>query len=445
MVATIRAAIGEKRLLTMASVCYADYVNFRECISYLDFVNVMAYDMNLGPRTHHSALYPCHVQGFCTSSEAVDLHLKAGVPLDRIVLGMPFYGKGQFSEEEASGTLAVGRQPKDYEYRWDEDGHVPYYVNKEGEFVWGFENTRSLADKCQYILERGVRGAMYWYYGIDTPHRAYSRTIALSLLQEHRRTESEVDVRLGDTITARGALCDVIRRACDVHRLVMDYEEATTTFSSNAPDPEEGILLNLTDGKAATFFHSNWHDNAPETPHHLQADFQNALPGMVFSLVPRATKIPGIDTPEDIWIYATNIDSLGKDVSSSSGQWDKVIHITSGIPVQNDTLFISPRIRFQKPYRYVRFAVNETYGGTKINGYPFFALSEFHVMGLTPSDSSLYATCHEIRIAYDSLETLIEQIHKKMSDGTETQDDVDLLKKAYAKVHQLVNDVQISR
>ena len=50
----IRAAIGEEKLLTFASAANADYVDFRAVDDYVDFVNIMTYDM-ANPPFHHAA------------------------------------------------------------------------------------------------------------------------------------------------------------------------------------------------------------------------------------------------------------------------------------------------------------------------------------------------------------------------------------------------------
>ena len=52
----LRKELGNK-LLTCATIASGEYIDFRSCISYIDMVNVMSYDMG-NPPYHHSALYP---------------------------------------------------------------------------------------------------------------------------------------------------------------------------------------------------------------------------------------------------------------------------------------------------------------------------------------------------------------------------------------------------
>lgn len=89
----IRAAIGDQKELTLATVASAKYIDFKAILPFINFVNIMAYDMASAPK-HHSALYRSANSGGITSDEAVTAHLKAGVPPSMLVMGMPFYGRG---------------------------------------------------------------------------------------------------------------------------------------------------------------------------------------------------------------------------------------------------------------------------------------------------------------------------------------------------------------
>ena len=66
----IRQAIGKDKLLTLASVSSAQYINFRDILNNIDFVNIMSYDMANAPK-HHSGLYRSSITGWLTCDEAV--------------------------------------------------------------------------------------------------------------------------------------------------------------------------------------------------------------------------------------------------------------------------------------------------------------------------------------------------------------------------------------
>jgi GH18 family chitinase len=69
------------------------------------------------------------------------------------------------------------RQSEKYAERWDEQAQAPYLVNKSGRLVFGFENPRSLAAKCRYVQQKGMKGAMYWEYSGDDEQNQLRRTV----------------------------------------------------------------------------------------------------------------------------------------------------------------------------------------------------------------------------------------------------------------------------
>lgn len=182
----IRSAIGDKKELTLATVASARYIDFKAILPFVDFVNIMAYDMASAPK-HHSALYPSENSGDITSDQAVTAHLKAGVPPSKLVMGMPFYGRGGNGYPSFQDFNKVGNTNEDYTEKWDSVAQVPYLVNKNDTLVFGFENPRSLAIKCQYILDRDLLGGMYWDYSGDNEQGDLRRTVAENLLGKQHK------------------------------------------------------------------------------------------------------------------------------------------------------------------------------------------------------------------------------------------------------------------
>lgn len=180
----LRRILGKKRLLTCATVANCKYYDIEHCHQYMDFINIMAYDM-ANPPQHHSALYRSELGGWCTVQEAVEAHLKHGIPATKLVLGMPFYGRGENRSYFRTHDTKDGLLQE----RWDEVAQVPYLVNSEGKMVLGFDNTRSLAAKCQYALDQGLLGAMYWEYSDDNWQGDERRTLYLSMMKNHKATE----------------------------------------------------------------------------------------------------------------------------------------------------------------------------------------------------------------------------------------------------------------
>ena len=102
-------------------------------IDYLDMVNIMAYDV-ARPPYHHAPLYRSEYAGRITTDEAVKAHLNAGVPKEKLVLGIPLYGHGVDSLPDYTyyGDIL---NLKDYNFHWDEEAKVPYATDKNGKFV----------------------------------------------------------------------------------------------------------------------------------------------------------------------------------------------------------------------------------------------------------------------------------------------------------------------
>src|SRR5690606_36743166 len=85
-------------IATGADQAYIDHTNLEEAHKHLDFINVMGYDYYQGwmfQTGHHANLYPSDKEKYGGNSgvEAIDRHIKAGVPTEKLVLGILFYGR----------------------------------------------------------------------------------------------------------------------------------------------------------------------------------------------------------------------------------------------------------------------------------------------------------------------------------------------------------------
>lgn len=165
----LRKALGRDKVLSLASCCDPKYIDFPAIMDAVDFVNIMSYDMNEGDSTFHCALYPSVHTATWTTDSSVKAHIAAGVPAGKIVVGVPFHGKGKRSYPGGRSFKRIHPVPEGYVEMWDEQANAPYIADSEGNFVLGYENERSLADKIQYIRDNGLRGIMNWdYAGDDT-------------------------------------------------------------------------------------------------------------------------------------------------------------------------------------------------------------------------------------------------------------------------------------
>lgn len=182
MMRDIREAIGPDKLLTHATVASARFIDFRAVDPYVDYTNAMTYDLGWAPY-HNSCLYPSALvdPGQISVSEGIRMHLDAGVPAHKLVLGLPFGGHGEQGFPRGV-DLTKAHLLMGYTYHWDEAGQVPYLTNDAtGAFAFGYENEKSLYIKARYALEMGLAGAMYWAYYGDNAAGDLRRTVYQAL------------------------------------------------------------------------------------------------------------------------------------------------------------------------------------------------------------------------------------------------------------------------
>jgi chitinase len=186
LVKDLRAVLGSDKLLTMASSSSAKYVNFKDFIEYMNFVNLMTYDMG-DPPYHNAGLYKSgKTRRSC--DESVTLHYQAGVPYDKIVLGMPFYGR----DDEKTKPFTAGDDDNfvyycdiakgDYTECWDATAMVPYLTDAAGTMMLSYDNETSIGLKADYVKQKGLKGAMYWAIEGDDSNWTLSKAIAGRLI-----------------------------------------------------------------------------------------------------------------------------------------------------------------------------------------------------------------------------------------------------------------------
>jgi chitinase len=120
----------------------------------VDWVNVMAYDMNWGSAEHST---------FDDSVSSLQRYETEGIPKDKLVLGIPFYGRDD-------NTNAIK-----YEEIVSDCNPLPAENNCNGYFFNGMDMVQQ---KTQYVLDNGYEGVMVWNLGQDT----YDQTSLLTAI-----------------------------------------------------------------------------------------------------------------------------------------------------------------------------------------------------------------------------------------------------------------------
>ena len=180
----LRLALGNEKLLTLAVPCDDEaYYDFSEFEKYVNFINLMAYDM-AADGAHHAALYESDEagKGWYTVDKAVKNHIDQGVPSNKLVLGIPFYANGgtngQISYRELKDRLNSG----EFVDHWDDTAKVPYVTDASGTWKYGYDDERSLKYKCDYIFNEVLLGAMYWEYNHDDADGLLRSTLSNTLV-----------------------------------------------------------------------------------------------------------------------------------------------------------------------------------------------------------------------------------------------------------------------
>ncbi|MGO5074752.1 glycosyl hydrolase family 18 protein [Clostridium sporogenes] len=207
--------------LTAAVGCGKDKIEKTEpdkYSQYLDFMNIMTYDMNGAWENvtgHQSPLYKNPydnhedlVKNYYNVDTAMKLFESYGIPKDKLVVGSPYYSRGWKGVKNdgpikelpglfatatgaAKGTWdggrAAGCNPYHYikgtlekdssfkKYR-DPYSKVPYlYSESKGE-MYTYEDETSLGEKVKYVKDNNYGGMIFWELAGDAPLKGSSLT-----------------------------------------------------------------------------------------------------------------------------------------------------------------------------------------------------------------------------------------------------------------------------
>lgn len=192
---------GEPRLLLSAAVPVGpDNVrggyDVPNVAKSLDFINLMAYDFHgkwESQAGHNAPLFApssdSEWRKQLSVSFAAQMWTRLGAPKEKLVIGMPTYGRsfaladkssyivnsattgggtaGEFTREagflayyEVCEMLLNGAS-----YVWDDEMKVPYLV-KDDQWV-GFDDEKSIRNKMDWVKSNGYAGAMVWSVDMD--------------------------------------------------------------------------------------------------------------------------------------------------------------------------------------------------------------------------------------------------------------------------------------
>jgi chitinase len=196
----VTATTGKKYGLTVAISAGKDKIDMTEPAAYsqyLDHINIMSYDFHggweaTGPTDFHSNLYadpaspnyndPKTGQPGLGATYNIDSAVKnliaAGAPAGKLIVGVPFYGRGwtgvtnannglyQPAAKAATGTYEAGIE--DYKVLKNAAGTV--YTNAitkqswkfDGSTFWSYDTPADIATKVSYVKSSGLGGVFSW-------------------------------------------------------------------------------------------------------------------------------------------------------------------------------------------------------------------------------------------------------------------------------------------
>jgi chitinase len=175
-------------LLTMAigpssySGVWHDYASL---IPLVDWFNAMEYDYHGSwsqVAGHNAPLYigadPTTDPDRYSIDQSISyLTVDRAIPKEKLVLGLPFYGKSfgtatlyaSFTGEQdlAYRDITTEVQSGSWTYVWDGGSMAPYYTSISPPTLITFDDTSSIAIKCEYGKTQGLAGVMIWELSQD--------------------------------------------------------------------------------------------------------------------------------------------------------------------------------------------------------------------------------------------------------------------------------------
>ncbi len=173
----------------------------------LDFINVMTYDMSGGWSQVSGLSAPLYdsspnpVEEMSTDS-VMQTFLGLGIPADKIVLGVPFYGHSWSGvSDENNGLYQPFRQADaiNFDYRllttggyldsmtrfWHDEAQVPWlYTDENDGLIISYEDPTSIQLKAQYARDHGLGGVMFWELSDDSEDSALLKAIHGTIEEE---------------------------------------------------------------------------------------------------------------------------------------------------------------------------------------------------------------------------------------------------------------------
>lgn len=181
---------SKKSWLTIAAAAgqwFLDTTEMEKIHPYLDFINLMTYDLRgwAQPTGHHTNLFePIGAPIQFSTHKGVELLRGIGIPTEKIIIGVAFYARqwdgvkscekgGLHQESETIGDYGpdyttiyhIFEKSERFVKHWDDTAKAPWLF--DGYTFISYDDPMSIQHKCNYVKQQNLGGIMYWQHGCD--------------------------------------------------------------------------------------------------------------------------------------------------------------------------------------------------------------------------------------------------------------------------------------
>ena len=163
----LRKAIGNDKILSVAIAARTktisdDIYNYKKVAPLVDRMIVMAYD------EHWSGSKPGSIASFDWCERIVQ-YAQSVVPAEKLIMGLPFYGRTWVDENHASAWIYTSIERivgENSVTEFGRENNVPYFSYDTKIHVTGYyEDAYSLVERCRLYKRYDVKGVAFWRIG----------------------------------------------------------------------------------------------------------------------------------------------------------------------------------------------------------------------------------------------------------------------------------------
>lgn len=201
-VALLRKTLPKRKIISFASGGFIEYmekaIDWKAINPYIDFVNLMSYDLVGGYATTTGHMTPLFStwENEESADKAISYLEKIGFPLHKVIIGATFYTRswenvpninnglyqpGKFlGSHDYKMNVNIFTESNGYKYYWDEKAQAAHWYNDEKMIFVTGDDKQSLKAKSDYVKKKGLGGLMFWELPLDMPENGLLDVIDLN-------------------------------------------------------------------------------------------------------------------------------------------------------------------------------------------------------------------------------------------------------------------------